>query len=111
MPRIELRAPLPEGVTERDPLAHEQRSREHIEAWEWTKRLIVEMAEAPRYCSRKACHRNRACMSAKVACYDEAEAVLRKYYFPRLRAALNEDKRRRELAGEWPPSATDPGPR
>jgi hypothetical protein len=107
MPRIELHGPLPEGVTERDPIAHEQRSREHIESWEWIKRFIVEAAEVPRYCPRKACKRNRACMSYKVACYDEAEDVLREIFFPRLRAALKENRRRRELAGEWPPSEVD----
>jgi hypothetical protein len=111
VPALDFRGPSPEGVSEPDPIAHEQRAREHAAQWEWTKRLIVEMAEAPRYCPRKACHRNRACMSPNVACYDEAEEVLREYYFPRLRAALKADKLRRQAAGEWPPSATNPGQR
>jgi hypothetical protein len=107
----EWHAPLPDGVSERDPQAHAQRAREYAAEWEWKKRFVVELAEVPRYCPRKACKRSRACVSPKVACYDEAEDLLREIFFPRLKAALKADKRRRELAGGSPPSITDPGQR
>ena len=101
-------APLPEGVSERDPIAHEIRSREHVLDWEWKRRMVVEMAEMPRYCPRKGCRRSRACVSPTVACFQEQEDLLRKDFIPRLVRAMKEDKRRREAAGLWPPSANDP---
>ena len=100
MPAIDIHGPLPEGVSETDPIAHAQRRRERVAAWEWTRRFVVEAAEVPRYCPRKACKRNRACMSPKIACYDEAKEILRVEFVPRLKAAIRKMQAEPPVAGE-----------
>jgi hypothetical protein len=87
-----MHAPLPPGVTERDPAAWAQRRQEYEEKWAHVRRLMVDFLEFHKYCPRHACRRVGACQSKTVACHEEAFPILREHFYPRLRAAMRAAK-------------------
>ena len=99
----------PQPAAMDDPAAQARYQEAVIARDRWFRRFIVEAAEVPRYCPRKGCGRSRSCVSPDVECYKVALPVLRKAFFPRLRAARDKLRQSRQDAARRGASGPSPG--